>query len=344
MEEKDIHSTISTTLMDHVRELRTRFVISALGLVLVGALAYLFYRPIIEFLRKPLGQTLYYNSPVGNFNFIMKICFMVSLAVAMPLLVYNLVMFIRPAFDKIISKKNINILTLSSGILAICGAAFGYYVILPGSLAFFSGFQTNGISALITTDSYLNFVLNIIITFILVFQLPLVISFIDTIKPIKPSQMLKMEKWVILGSLIISLMVPFAFDIITSLLIGLPIVVLYNLSVLIVILKRHQQKRTENSDVITIKLNKITPSNVTKSLEIDLIMPEILTINKYPLTAKARAGQDIIRINRPIEVAIRPVIVSRPRNPITLNQNSRIISDIRRTSRIPSNNISRASA
>jgi hypothetical protein len=158
-----------------------------------------------------------------------------ALTVTIPVIVYNLIMFIQPAFEKSVPRKRIYLTTALSSILAAAGAVFAFTCILPGTLKFFAGFQTNGISALISADSYLSFVTNIIITFVIIFQLPLLITFVDSIKPLKPRKLLKLEKWVVLGSLIIALLAPFTYDFMTSILIAVPIIALYNLSILIVL-------------------------------------------------------------------------------------------------------------
>jgi sec-independent protein translocase protein TatC len=230
-----------------MRELQKRLLISVGALLVAGIGVYYFYAPILEFLRSPLGTPLYYTSPAGSFAFVMKICFMGALALSIPVLVYNLIMFVRPAYETSLPKSRIYLMTIASSFLALAGAAFAFFLIVPGSLHFFAGFQVSGLSALISADSYLNFVTSVIITFIIVFQLPLLISFIDKVKPLKPKSLFKMEKWVVLGSLMIALIVPFAFDLTTSLFIAAPIIVLYNISIVIILVQHARQHRTERS-------------------------------------------------------------------------------------------------
>lgn len=228
-------SQSATKLNDHIRELAMRLFVSAVILVIVGVIAYFFYEPILTLLRSPLGAPLYYSNPAGSFAFVMRICLMVALTVTIPVIIYNLIMFIQPAFEKSIPHRHVYLTTISSSILAIAGAVFAFTCILPGTLKFFAGFQVNGIGALISADSYLSFVTDIIITFVIIFQLPLLITFIDSVKPLKPKKLFKMEKWVVLGSLIIALLAPFTYDFMTSILIAVPIIVLYNLSIIIVL-------------------------------------------------------------------------------------------------------------
>ncbi len=223
------------TLHDHVRELRRRLLWPALVLVGGGFVSYYYHKQAIEFLKAPLHESLYYTSPTGGFNFVMKICFMVGLLAALPVLIYNLTAFIQPAFAKHISQQHIRIITLFSLLLAIGGGAFAFFVVVPMSLHFFKGFQTAGINSLIAADDYLNFVVNITMAFILIFQIPIVVLGINRIKPLSPRTLFRYEKYVIVGSLIFALLLPFTYDPLTQFLVAIPIIVLYNLSLLLVI-------------------------------------------------------------------------------------------------------------
>jgi sec-independent protein translocase protein TatC len=341
-----------TKVFDHLRELRTRLFVCVIALVIAGIGVYFVYEQLLELLRSPLNAPLYYSTPAGSFAFVMKICFMGSLAIAIPVIVYNLIMFVRPAFLSALPLKRVYGTTFFSAILAGAGAAFGFLFIIPGALHFFEGFQVSGLSALISADSYLGFVTNVIITFVLVFQLPLLIAFIDKITPLTPKKLFKMEKWVILGSLVISFLVPFALDITTSLLIALPIVVLYNVSIVIVLIQHSAVKRREraverasHSIKSVAAIPQSTMSLVDLSYE-DLVSEIIAEQHPVVTTAAAArtapmtsAGMDIRpRSARPAPVSPAPW-VHRVHSPINVPR-ARLISDIapavRPTSRLVS--------
>lgn len=233
----------TATLLTHVRELQFRLLITAVVLVGAGVVAYLYYEQILDILRAPLNAPLYYNSVSGSFAFIMKICMVAGIAVSVPLIVYNFIMFVRPAFIEVFTRKRVFFMTVGSILAAAGGAVFGFTFIIPGALHFFAGFQVNGLNELISADSYLNFVINVLITFILMFQLPIVVSLIDRIKPISPRAMIKGEKWALIGSIIISLLVPFAMDVMTQVLIAAPIFILYNLALVVVVVQHSYAKK-----------------------------------------------------------------------------------------------------
>jgi sec-independent protein translocase protein TatC len=227
------------TFAGHLQELRRRLTWPALILLVGSSVAYLFHNRLISFLKAPLHQTLYYNSPAGGFNFIMKICFITGLTLAIPVLIYNLISFIEPAVDKKITRRLITMVTLLSLTLGLAGAAFAYYGALPMSLHFFGNINISGVNPLISANDYLNFALTCILTFIILFQLPLLVLFINHIKPFPPGKLLKYEKYVIVGSLAIALVLPFSYDPLTQFLIAVPIIVLYNLSIMLVYVANH---------------------------------------------------------------------------------------------------------
>jgi sec-independent protein translocase protein TatC len=243
-------------MLDHVKELRLRLFLCVAVLVASGVLGYFFYEVILQWLKSPLIGDLYYTTPAGSFNFIMKVAAMVGVAAVIPVIVYQMMMFIRPALKKAFSTLRITGYTAISVLLAAAGAAFAFYFILPGALNFFAGFQVEGLSALIGADSYLSFVTNVLITFMIVFQIPLLLVIIDHIKPIKPQKLFKAEKYVILGGLLVSFFVPFALDLVTSLLIALPIVALYNISIAVIIW-RHALLRRKKTRVVVEKQEEL---------------------------------------------------------------------------------------
>lgn len=342
MKRRHAESSDQQVMMDHIRELQKRLLVCVVVLAAAGFAGYLYYEQIFAILRTPLGADLYYSSPSGSFSFVMKICAMVGITVALPVIIYNLIMFLRPAFTKTIGLRQIFGLTIGSVGLAAAGAAFGYLFIVPSALHFFEGFQVDGLSALITADSYLGFVINVIITFVIVFQIPLVMTLIDRIKPITPRKLFSMEKYVILGGLIISLFVPFAMDLTTSLLIALPIVALYNISIVAIVWQHALARRHERRAA----LSRPTDLTVDDSIFSDMF-PEAalatLVDDEKPSVLVAtdrtvsRAGMEIRRVNKvaaqleqqSVEEKRAKYIAERESRRAAVPQALKLISDIR---------------
>lgn len=232
-----------TMMIHHIKEIQWRF-LAIIGMLIVGmAVGYVFYEPLFSFIKAPLNGPLHYTSPAGSFNFIIKICLLVGVIAALPVVAYNLIMFVQPALKKGLSRLRVYTATVLSLLLATAGAAFGFGVIIPLALRFFYKFQVDGLVALISADDYLKFVVNVVITFVLIFQLPLIISIIDHISPLSPKKLFKAEKHIIVGSIAVGVLVPFALDPMVQLLIASPIIILYNLSIGIVLLQRYMRTR-----------------------------------------------------------------------------------------------------
>jgi sec-independent protein translocase protein TatC len=230
-------------MIHHVREIQLRL-LAVVGILIAGmVVGYAYYEPLFEFIKAPLDGPLHYTSPAGSFTFIIKICLMIGVITALPVTVYNIIMFIQPALAKRLSRARVYLTTLASLLLAGAGAAFGFLIIIPLALRFFYKFQVDGLVALISADEYLRFVVGVIITFVLIFQLPLIISLIDHITPLQPKKLLKFEKYIIVGSVFIGVAVPFALDPTVQLLIASPIIILYNLSIGIVMLQHVFRKK-----------------------------------------------------------------------------------------------------
>lgn len=279
--------TVKQPFLQHMRELRQRLSWAALVFFVGGLAGYAFRSPIIGHLRQPLHESLYYTTPAGGFNFVMKVAVATGLIIAVPVLFYGIVKFTQPAFAKQITNRRVRIVTAMSLILGAAGAAFAFFVVIPMSLHFFQGFKNADVTSLISANDYLNYVITCIMSFILMFQVPLVILFIDKIKPIPPSKLIKYEKYVIIGSLILALLLPFTYDPLTQFLVAVPLVVLYNLTVVLIYFshksKKHNKQAYYRKSKIFVPEPILTPSapKVIEPLKSFVAAPAPVMKNKH---------------------------------------------------------------
>ncbi len=263
------------TFQDHVHELRKRLVWVVGALIISGIVGYMLRDPLIKIVQKPLNAPLFYTSPAGSFNFVMQIVGLLAIFCALPVLVYHLVRFIEPALPKKITNYSIMKVIFWSWILATTGIAFAYYVIIPMSLHFFSNYSSHNVQALISTNEYMSFVMSAIITFALIFQIPLIILFINYITPLKPKQILKHQKFIVIGALVLALILPFTYSPITQFVLAAPIIILYYLSVILVYMGNKKLRRREKaaaiykSKVYNEYDSEIEEQNIEKDLPIE---------------------------------------------------------------------------
>lgn len=223
------------TIATHLEELRTRLFWSCLAFILFAVIGYSIHDHLLELLQRPLGETLYYTSPAGGFNFVFKISASFGLIFSTPIILYNAVKFIKPAYD--IPRKSILVYGFSSLILACSGALFAYFVSLPAALQFLTQFGGTSITPIITADEYFNFALAYVGGFAVLFQLILIIAIINRIKPLKPREMLKTQKYLIVGSFIIAAILTPTPDPVNQAIMAIPVVLMYQISIVYVWLK-----------------------------------------------------------------------------------------------------------
>lgn len=233
---------MNQTFINHVNELRRRLSWSALVLFIGAAVGYVFRVRILMWLQAPLHSQLYYGKVTGAFEFVMQICFFVGLCLSVPMLVYQLISFIRPALPRPISNRLVLLVVSSSCVLTVSGVGFAYYLTLPAVLRFLRSMAGSQLNALIMADSYLSFVITYLAIFAIIFQLPLILLFIDRITPLTPKKLGKWRKWVMIGSFGAGVILPITPDPLSQVMLALPVIVLYEISIWLIWVLRRMRK------------------------------------------------------------------------------------------------------
>lgn len=237
------------TLREHVQELSRRFLLLVSILLVASSLVYVYRSSVIPVLLQPLSgtfgnQKLMYLNPAGGFNFIFLVSIYAGLAVVAPFLVQQLYAFIRPTLPKAAQKLSAKLL-LTSFSLMVAGILFGYYVAVPGALKFLVEFAGEYVSAALTADSYLNFLIAYTLGLGLLFQIPFVIIIGHYIKPFTPSGLMKSERWAIVLTFIAAAIITPTPDPINLLIVALPILMIYQIGVVTVLGSIYKQRRRD---------------------------------------------------------------------------------------------------
>lgn len=192
--------------IEHIHELRKRLFYVAVSIAIFSAAAYCVERSIIQWLLRPAGsQHFIYTSPIGGIDFLFRVCLYIGVAVSIPVIVYQFLQYIEPLLKQS-SRRFIATGSIVSGILALAGLTFGYFIGLPAALHFLlhQFVFTKQIQPLITIQSYMSFVSMYMFGSALLFQIPLLLIFINRIKPLNPKKLasLKFQRWVIVGAFV----------------------------------------------------------------------------------------------------------------------------------------------
>ncbi len=224
---------IKVPVSHHISELRKMLAVCVIALLVTSTLAYAFFDQLMALFQKPLNQTLYYTSPAGGFSFAIKLCLIAGVVVSIPILVNRIFHFVKPAVP-VHFHRSFAWYSLFSVILAIVGVTFGYLVSLPGALYFLTNFKSDQIQALITVDSYFTFFSTYLVGYALLFQTPIIMLFINRIKPLEPGSTMKYQKHVIGGSFIVAAILTPTPDPWNQTLMALPIILLYQVGIFLV--------------------------------------------------------------------------------------------------------------
>jgi hypothetical protein len=156
-----------------------------------------------------------------------------------------------------------------SALMAAIGIAFAYFVSLPGALHFLTGMDLKNIQAMLTVDSYLTFVMTYLLGAALLFQIPLLLTITNNMTPLKPKKLMKMQRYVIVAAFIIAAIISPTPDIMNQLLLALPVIVMYQVGVLLVWLQNRGRAKHAKKEAalptFTIKPMPATPEPVMQS-------------------------------------------------------------------------------
>lgn len=231
------------TLIDHFAELRTRLFI-ALGAWVVGAVAAFYFRlALLDWLQAPLpeGIQLVATGILEPFNVTMQITAFFGLALASPLIIGQIWGFIAPGLYPEERRWAVPFVLLT--VLAfIGGILFAYYVVLPLALPIIVGFLAGQIQLLPRIGDYISKVLLYMAVFGIIFEMPIVSFLLARLGIIQAAMLRQYRRYaVVVGCILAAIITPTA-DPFNFALVALPLVILYEISILVV---RVSQRRAD---------------------------------------------------------------------------------------------------
>jgi len=244
-----VDSAEKQPFMSHLEELRKRLVICAIGVGAGFVIAYIFSERLFQLLVAPLkavmpegDQLIFTNLPEMFFAYI-KVAFIAGIMAAAPLIFYQLWMFIAPGLYRKEKKMAIPFV-ISSTILFVGGALFGYFVVFPFGFKFFIGFSNDYVKALPSVKQYFSFSMKLLFAFGAVFELPVIIFFLSKMGIVTPQFLRQKRKYAILLTFALAAILT-PPDVITQCMMAGPLIVLYEIGILV---SRIAQKKKEDRE------------------------------------------------------------------------------------------------
>jgi sec-independent protein translocase protein TatC len=187
------------TMVEHLEELRRRLMIVIAAIAIAAVVGFILSGPALDLLRQPLPaqyDTLYFNSPGGAFVAQLKIAGFIGLALAMPVILYQVWRFVTPGLMPG-EKRLLWPFLLAALLLFGLGLAIGY-VIIPYALSFLLGFARPGVEPLLTIDEYIGFVTTLMLAFGLMLQFPVVMFILVRLGIVTPQWLAARRRFAIL--------------------------------------------------------------------------------------------------------------------------------------------------
>jgi sec-independent protein translocase protein TatC len=219
----------------HLEELRKRLITSFVAVGVGFVASYGFKEYLFQILVRPLtkvmeaGDTLIFTGLPEAFFTYLKVSFLSGLMLAAPVIIYQFWMFVAPGLYEKEKRLMMPIVFLST-FFFLGGALFGYFIVFPWGFKFFLGFATETIRPLPSMKEYLGFSANLLLAFGLVFELPLVITFLAKLGVVSVDFLKKNRKYAILLFFAGSAMLT-PPDVVTQIMMALPLMLLYEISI-----------------------------------------------------------------------------------------------------------------
>ena len=240
------------SMMEHLGELRDRLIVSVVAFLALSMLAFFFYEPILEFLKRPLcevpdrllgnqGCELTFFKATGGFSFRIKLTALVGIAAASPVWMYELFAFVTPALTPKEKRYTLPFL-LSAVTLFLVGAGVAYLA-MPTGLRFLLQIGGEGLNPLLGAEEYLNFMGFMLLGFGIAFELPLILIFLGLVGVVSVDQLRGQRRMAVVGIAGLAAIVTPSTDPYTMLLMAVPLYFFYEMTIVVLRLINRRKRR-----------------------------------------------------------------------------------------------------
>jgi len=232
----------------HLLELRRRLIVCLAAIAAGILITFVFADQLFRILIRPAGNiSLIFVEVTEMLSTYMQVCLIGGIMIAMPVLVYELIVFVSPALTPGEKKYMWIILPLIILMFAV-GVLFGYFVLIPPAMQFLLSFGAGIATPQIRIGNYISLVSRLLLAIGLVFETPVITTVLARLGILSSKWLAAQWKWAFILAFVLGAVITPTLDPVNQTLVALPLIILYLLSIL---LARLVEKR------------KITPAEVT---------------------------------------------------------------------------------
>jgi len=231
------------TLLGHFQELRKRLIRSIIAVVITTAISFIFYEWIFYILLLPAHDiNLIFIEMTEMVGTIMKVCLTSGLILAMPYLTLQAILFVSPALTRR-EKRYVYMILPWIAFMFLAGVVFGYFILIPPASTFLLTFGSDIATPQIKIGNYISIITRLLLAIGLVFEMPVVITFLARIGIVNSKWLASKRKMAIIVAFILSAIITPTFDPINQSLVAVPLIILYESGIWLA--KLVQRKKAE---------------------------------------------------------------------------------------------------
>lgn len=219
------------TFTGHLVELRQRLLKAAIALAITTAISFAFAKQIFGILIAPAGDiNLIYVEMTEMIGTYMKVSFASGIVLAMPYLIYQILMFVSPGLTTR-EKKYVYLILPWVTLMFIAGVVFCYFILLPPATKFLVSFGSDIAIPQIKIANYISLVTRLLLCIGAVFETPVVILFLARFGIVSSKMLSRKRRHAIVVALILAAIITPTFDPVNQSLVAVPLIILYEMSI-----------------------------------------------------------------------------------------------------------------
>ena len=199
----ELPDEVEMSLFDHLEELRQRIFYALIAVVLSVIGCFLAVKPIVQLLEVPAQGVKFLQLAPGEYFFVsIKVAGYSGLLLASPFVLYQIIQFVLPGLTRR-ERRLIGPVVLGSSVLFAAGIIFAYLLLIPAALNFFINYGADVVEQLWSIDRYFEFVLLLLFSTGLAFQIPIIQTLLGLLGIVSSAQMLAGWRYVFLGAVVL---------------------------------------------------------------------------------------------------------------------------------------------
>jgi sec-independent protein translocase protein TatC len=219
------------TLLGHFQELRKRLIRSVIAVAVAAGISFIFYEWIFWILIRPAeGINLIFTELTEMIGTIMRVCLASGLILAIPYVTIQAILFVKPALTRK-EERYIYIILPWITVMFLGGVVFGYFILIPPAISFLYTFGSDIAAPMIKVGNYISIITRLLIAIGLVFELPVVTTFLARLGIVSPGWLASKRKVAIIVAFILAAIITPTFDPINQSLVAVPLIILYEMSI-----------------------------------------------------------------------------------------------------------------